>query len=417
MPDQQKLVAANEKSVEPTAAEILGRLPAERRAAFTALDQQYEKHQRARPAQPSAMGLSEAKAAPKTFILGRGEISNREAEVAPGYPVILASGSGTPVLAERRLALARWIASPRNPLTARVMVNRAWQHLFGRGIVPTPSDFGVRGESPTHPELLDWLAVGFATGEWTGVPGAERKPWSLKTLIRVLVTSDAYKQSSHASPAALARDAENRLFSRMNRKRLEGEAIRDAGLAVSGRLNPKVGGPGVFPPIPPEARPANAAVRPVTPDPAEHRRRSLYIFVRRNLGYPGLEVFDGPDTNSSCPRREVTTSAPQALTLINSPESLANARALAGRVLAAGATDEERVRAAYRLAFARDPAAEELSAARDFLTRQAARLSGRPAPSLNLPEPLPTGVTPSVGAAWTDYCLALLNLNEFVYLD
>lgn len=417
MPDQQKLVDANERNVEPTAAEIAARLPADRKPEFAKVEQAYQRHLKSEPRQPHAMGLSEARETPRTFILGRGEISNREEEVAPGYPVILASTAEPKPASGRRLTLARWIASPRNPLTARVMVNRVWQHLFGRGIVPTPSDFGVRGESATHPEVLDWLAVGFSSGDWPALPRVERKAWSIKNLIRVLVHSNAYKQSSHASAAALKADPDNELFSRMNRKRLEGEAIRDAGLAVSGRLNPKMGGMGVFPPIPPEARPANANVWPVTRDPAEHRRRSIYIFVRRNLGFPGLDVFDGPDTNSSCPRREVTTSAPQALTLINSPESLANARAFAGRVLAAGAGEAERIQAAYRVAFARAATAGEIRAGKEFLARQSALLNGRPAPSLNLPEPFPDGLSPAAGAAWTDYCLALLNLNEFIYID
>jgi hypothetical protein len=238
----------------------------------------------------------------------------------------------------------------------------------------------------------------------------------VKTLIRVLVMSDAYKQTSHASAVALAKDPDNQLFSRQNRKRLEGEAVRDAALSVSGRLNGKMGGPGVFPPVPAGARP-NAAVWPVTADPAEQNRRSIYIFVRRNLGFPALEVFDGPDTNSSCPRREVTTSAPQALTLMNGAESLANARSFAGRMLVGARSTDERIALAYRTAFSRKPTASEVQLGREFVARQTALLRSRPEPALNLPEPCPGSVPHLDGAAWTDYCLALLNLNEFVYLD
>ncbi len=163
------------------------------------------------------------------------------------------------------------------------MVNRVWQHHFGRGIVATPNDLGIRGASPSHPELLDWLAREFAD---TG--------WSVKRLHKLMLLSAAYQQSTQASKDTIAKDPGNKLFSRMNRLRLEGEVVRDSLLAISHRLNPKIGGPGVFPPLPPEV-----AIRDwkVNSDTAEHRRRSVYIFAKRNLHFPFLEAFDLPDTN------------------------------------------------------------------------------------------------------------------------
>ncbi|MCC2672031.1 MAG: hypothetical protein K0Q72_4503, partial [Armatimonadetes bacterium] len=316
---------------------------------------------------------------------------------------------------------------PENSLTSRVMVNRVWQHLFGRGIVPTPSDFGVRGESPTHLGLMDWLAVSFARGN--GASGAGNgemgkrgnagggapissvpnfpisSPWSVKGLIRTIVLSNTYKQSSQGSAAALAADPDNELFSRMNRKRLEGEAIRDSVLAISGRLNPKLGGPGVFPPIPVEALPPKASVWPVSKNAADQTRRSLYTFVRRNLQFPALEVFDAPDTNASCARREVTTSAPQALSLLNAPEMAESARAVAARVVREAPDAAGRIPLAYRLTLGRSPTAAEQDLAAGFLEKQTGLLG--------------TGAKADAATtdALADFCLALMNLNEFVYLD
>jgi hypothetical protein len=392
--DQQAFVEKNTPLVEPAPAEVAPRLAPSARPAYEKLAEELKAAEAEPvPSLPTALGLDEeGPVAPPTYLLERGEPSNRAEEVAPGFPTILASaGPGpAPVPARttgRRTALARWIASPQNPLTARVLVNRVWQHHFGRGIVPTPSDFGVRGDEPTHPELLDWLASDFAA------------PWSLKRLHRLILNSNAYKQSTRASAATCAADPDNAWFSRMNRVRLEAEAVRDGALAVSGRLNAKMGGPGVFPPLPDGLA---TAAWPVTADPAEQARRSLYIFVRRNLRYPALESLDAPDTNLSCPRRETSTTATQALTLMNSTEMAADARAFAARVLKGAATEPERVALAYRLAFSRAPTAPELRLAHEFLARQSRLLAAKP---------------DAETSAYADFCLALLNLNEFVYLD
>ncbi len=333
---------------------------------------------------PAVMCLQETGKTPKTFLLRRGELYNPGDEVQPGWPIILspefraapASVMGSAHTSGRRSALADWVASAGNPLTARVLVNRLWQHHFGRGVVATPSDFGVHGAPPTHPELLDWLATEFVA-----------RGWSIKQMHRLMLTSATYQQAASAKPQVVEKDPSNALFSRMNRLRLEGEIIRDSLLAISGQLNVRMGGPGVFPPLAPETA-VSDKVWKASPDPADHVRRSVYLFARRNLRFPFLEPFDAPDSNQSCPQRERSTSAPQALTLLNASEVATAARALAARLEREG-TSEERVIRAYRLAVGRSPTATEMRLAQDFL-----------------------GESPL-----SELCRALFNVNEFVYLD
>jgi hypothetical protein len=333
------------------------------------------------PPPPVALGLTDRPGAPeKTYLLERGELSSRGAEVRPGFPVVLGGKGDASIGAVsgstgRRLALAKWVASPDNPLTARVVVNRLWQHHFGRGIVPTASDFGVRGERPTHPELLDWLASELVSGEW-----------KLKRMHRLIVLSQTYQQSSVA-PAS-ATDPDNHLLGRANRMRLEGEAVRDTLLVVSGRLNEKAGGPGV---VLPEASKAVGGSRALTAtaDVREHTRRSVYLFSRRNLRLSFLEAFDLPDSNLSCPKRERSTTATQSLALLNAEEVMLAAKAMAARLTKDAATDAERVERAYRLTLGRGPTKAEQDRAATFLKDS----------------PL------------SELCRALFNLNEFVYLD
>jgi hypothetical protein len=384
---QQELVAETEAKVRVTDAEIAKALTADEVAKLNALKKELTRFDNKKPpALPVAMGLiDKAGPPPKTYLLERGELANKGAEVHPGFPVIVSPGFKEAVakvepLANstgRRLALAKWIASADNPLTARVIVNRLWQHHFGKGIVATASDFGLRGEDPTHPELLDWLATEFVAGGW-----------KLKPMHKLMLMSETYQQSTQVSKDTATKDPDNKLFSRMNRLRLEGEAVRDALLAVSGTLNPKAGGPGV---VLPEASRAAGGSRPVavTTDTKEYTRRSIYLFSRRNLRYPFLEAFDLPDSNLSCPKRERSTTAPQALALLNSPEAMAAAKALAERLTKEGKTEEERIDRAYRLALGRAPSAKELDRAKTFLKDS----------------PL------------SELCRALFNLNEFVYLD
>lgn len=339
------------------------------------------------PSPPTARAIDEAgPEAPPTYFLKRGEYTARGHVVGPAFPAVLASRAPAirtmPGSTGRRKTLAAWLTAADNPLTARVMVNRLWQGHFGRGLVGTPSDFGKMGDEPSHPELLDWLACELIS-----------QGWSLKAIHRLIVTSATYRQSSRPIKNQEDADPDNHLLARQNRRRLEGEAIRDALLTVSGRLNPALGGPGVFPPLPPELTKLSSkgAVWPVSARAEDRNRRSLYIFVRRNLRYPFFESFDRPDTNASCPRRPVTTIAPQALSLLNNPLSSESAHALADRTIReAGTGLPARVEHAYLLTLGRQPDAAEQRLARDFLAS---------------------------GGSFADFCLALINLNEFVYVD
>jgi hypothetical protein len=295
---------------------------------------------------------------------------------------------------------------PDHPLTARVQVNRLWQQHFGRGIVATPSDFGFQGATPTHPELLDWLATEFVA-----------RGWSQKAIHRLMVTSATYRQSSRPTSKTLESDPDNLLFSRMPRRRLEGEAVRDALLMVTGQLDGRIGGPCVFPDLPPGVETRGGWTR--SPSPADRNRRSLYVFSKRNLKFPLFDAFDVPDTNLTCPERNVSVNAPQALMLLNSDEILELARHLAGKVYGSASNRadlEELATQGYRLALGRDPQADERARAVAFLRRQPELLSGC-VDTLTMPLPMPEGPTPVQAAAVVDFCHALLNLNEFVFID
>ncbi|HWB07352.1 MAG TPA: DUF1549 and DUF1553 domain-containing protein [Verrucomicrobiales bacterium] len=342
---------------------------------------------------PATMALRNPSGTPAAVhVLMRGDYTSPGGEVQPAFPGVLANSNTPAAAAEaervrattaRRAALAEWIAGPDNTLTARVMVNRIWQHHFGRGLTRSSGDFGTQGTAPTHPELLDWLAHEFVTGGW-----------SVKKIHRLIVLSSAYRQGSAPSAAALASDPDNSLFSRQNRVRLEGEAIRDSLLAVSGRLNSAMFGPGVLPPIP-KAITAVSKNWNTTPDKAEHLRRSIYIFVRRNLRFPFLEVFDAPDSNISCPERGRSTTAPQALSLLNSEETSASATAMAARLereVPGEGTEVtgQRIRLAFRLVLGRPPSQNEFETSAAFLKKE---------------------------SGLSELCRALLNLNAFIYVD
>jgi Protein of unknown function (DUF1553)/Protein of unknown function (DUF1549) len=331
---------------------------------------------------PATLGLQKGKKEIKTFVLTRGDYNRPTKEVQPAFPAVLAGldvrkPGPPPPQRKERAALARWLASPNNPLTARVMANRIWQHHFGRGLVTTPSDFGLRGQPPSHPELLDWLASEFMA-----------RGWSLKEMHRLILLSATYRQSGQASPETLAGDPGNRLFSRWQPKRMEAEVVRDSLLAISGRLNLAMGGPSVFPPIPADLF-QGAQGWQVSGNQADHHRRSVYIFARRNLRFPFLEVFDAPDSNLSCPERGESTTAPQALTLLNAEEVLVASRATADHIEKDASTNAQRIERAYRLILARPPSSKERALSRRFLTDS----------------PL------------SELCRALFNLNAFVYVE
>lgn len=370
---------------------------------------------------PAVMGVNDKANPGKAHLLKRGDWRNKGEEVNPGYPVLFSNGVDLSDV-NRRKQLADWIASPDNPLTARVAVNRIWQYHFGKGIVRTPSDFGATGDRPTHPELLDWLAVTFATGKPEGESGrgmsakpnpqsASRNPqfkaWSWKSMHRMILLSSAYRMSSQFNEAAATKDNENKLFWRMNPRRLEAEIIRDSILSVSGKLNPEMFGPGIYPRIDPDI--INTGSRPRWPLDAkdEHAtfRRSVYIFVKRSVILPLIEVFDCPATVVPGPVRAVSTVSPQALALMNNQFVLEQAGFLAERLVReAGADPKAQIDRAFQIALARKPTVKEIEWSLGFLQNQTKGHADR---KTDKPE----------AAALRDFCHAMLNLNEFLYVD
>ena len=362
---------------------------------------------------PIGMGIRElGPEAPATHVLSFANYAAPLEEVEPGYLTLLAPGPAAyaPALdgrsSGRRTALAGWLTGADNPLTARVMANRLWHYHFGQGIVRTPSDFGLMGERPTHPELLDWLAVEF-----------RRSGWSIKQMHRLIMNSQTYQQSSEFRQAASEEDPLNRLLWRYPPQRLEGEVIRDSMLAVAGRLNHQVGGPSVFPKLPTGAsQPRGGWDVPESQHVQD--RRSVYVFVRRNSRYPMLESFDMPDTHESCARRSLTTTAPQALALLNSEHTLGWAQGLAGRILdTAGADRDRQIREGFRLAYSRPPDGWEKDTVLTFFETQRGIIAERAAAGepLLLPDVLPAGMSQQEAAAVVDFAHMLLNSNEFVF--
>ncbi|MFO0953388.1 MAG: PSD1 and planctomycete cytochrome C domain-containing protein [Isosphaeraceae bacterium] len=329
----------------------------------------------------------------KTPILQRGDYLKPGQEVSPGVVRSLATpepfrwsppAKDAPTSGRRR-AFAEWLTQPGHPLTARVLVNRVWLHHFGEGIVATPDNFGVKGEPPSHPELLDWLATEFV-----------RQGWSLKTLHRMMMTSAAYRQSSRDDPQknALARstDPENRLLWRQRLRRLEAEALRDAVLCVAGTLNPAAGGP----PVPMVGRADGEVVAPEGPEGA---RRSVYLQVRRSQPLTFLQVFDQPVMETNCTRRSTSTVSSQALSLLNSEFLSRQAERLAARVLREAPSDPSG--RAVLLAFGRPATDRERTLLTAYLARQG-------------PDSKDAATPP---AALVDVCQMLLSSNEFAYVD
>ncbi len=350
--------------------------------------------------------------APPTRILGIGNYDAPGEEVAPGFLSILDPKLATiPALPElestgRRTALANWLADPNNPLTPRVMVNRIWHYHFGRGIVATPSDFGLMGESPTHPELLDWLSDEFI-----------KSGWSIKHMHRLIMNSATYQQTSTYRADADKADSLNRLFWRFPPQRLEAEVIRDASLSVAGMLDTTMGGPSVYPPLP-DGMPTPRGGWEISEHLAGSGRRSVYIFVRRNARYPMLQAFDMPDTHESCSRRTVTTTAPQALSMLNNNQAIRWAQGFAGHVFERNGSDlGASVHDAYELAFSRVPDGWEKDKALTFIDEQTQLVAERHEDGgvIALPTFVPEDVGADRAAALVDFCHTLLNANEFVY--
>jgi hypothetical protein len=395
-PIQWQMYYKAKPQIEFTVDEAGKKLKGDAKKAWSALNEQLAElnKQYPVPPEPIAQAMIDNDAhAPATHVLNVGVYDAYKEEVQPGFLTILDPNDPKimPALdgksTGRRTVLANWLADPKNPLSTRVIVNRVWHYHFGRGIAGTPSDFGVMGERPVNKELLDYLTATFV-----------ENGWSIKKLHRMIMLSNAYQQASSYNPDAAKMDPDDKLVWRYNPHRLEGEVIRDSMLQVSGLLNEKMHGPGVFPPLPPGVLATRGGWKDNESD-EEADRRSVYIFVRRNMRYPMIEVFDMPDTHESCARRDVTTTAPQALELLNNELVLDWSRSLAKKVANdAGLTADELATRAFRLTFSRAPSERERKIALDFLTRQE-RIAG------------------TKEAAVTDLCHMLLNSNEFVYIN
>ncbi|MFO0801553.1 MAG: DUF1549 and DUF1553 domain-containing protein [Gemmataceae bacterium] len=368
-PLQKQLAMLVERQVYSRAKVTSAQMPAAVKPQWETMTKRMAELEKDRPPEPpTAMCMTDVGTrVPTTYLLKRGSWRARGEEMTPGFlsaiddrdavvkPATRTSG--------RRTALAEWIADAKNPLTSRTMVNRIWQQHFGNGIVGTSSDLGVTGDRPTHPELLDWLAAEFS------------RTWSVKHIHRLIVTSAAYRQSTFP------------------RRRLDGEALRDAMLASASLMNNRMGGPSVFPELPAEIKAANW--KP-SADAAERNRRSIYVCVKRNLRYPLFSLFDSPDRVETCSRRFVTTTAPQALTLLNDAIVLNIAKSFGTRVLKDAGNDPEKViDRVFELALSRLPTTEERTAMRSFLNDHKGTFAD----------------------AVTDLCHSVLNLNEFLYVD
>ncbi len=290
-----------------------------------------------------------------------------------------------------RLSLARWIASSDNPLTARVMANRLWLYHFGRGIVPTPNDFGKQGKPPTHPELLDWLARRFIDSGW-----------SIKAMHRLIMQSHVYQLAAVPDPAAVPADPANDLLSGFRRRRLDAETIRDSLLFLGRNLDVSQGGPHPFPPSTDWGFTQHNPFKAVY----ETNRRSVYLMTQRIQRHPYLAIFDGPDPSASTPMRLTSTTPLQSLYLLNDPFVHQQAERIAARLLEERSDDASRIERAYRLLLARAPQDEERAAASAFLQATRTRLQQARTP----PEQIEL-------LAWQSYVRAMFLLNEFVYID
>lgn len=388
----QKLnVIQVEKTRNFSEMDVIASLSADDKVKHDELDKQIktlEKQKSRHLASAMAIGENGPQADPSHFLY-RGSPDSKGSVMKPGVLSVI-----TPVEPEfpappsdakssfRRKGFADWLTSPNNSLFTRVMVNRIWQHHFGEGIVRTPSNFGKTGDAPTHPELLDWLASEFV-----------QKNWSIKTMHRLMMNSRAYQMASDDIAENVKIDGDNKFLWRMPRQRLEGEIIRDSILAVAGTLNRNVGGPGVFPYIDPSLWQGSSgrSWNGKKDDDPSTWRRSVYVHSKRSIPLPMLEVFDKPDAVSSCARRNRSTIAPQALILMNNSFIRMQAQRFADRLKQdAGSDVAKQVDRAYELAFARAPKESERGTILDFLQTH--------------PE------------SFVDFCQALFNSNEFVYI-
>ena len=387
-PEQKRLASDANSQIKPAWDEVVETMPS---AVLAERAQLREKLHQVEATAPDPMPVAyayvnTADPPPASHVLRLGDPHSKLDPVEAAVPFVIRGAHQIPAGgAGRRTAFANWLASTDNPLTARVMANRIWQFRMGQGLVRTPNDFGTMGDKPDSHALLDWLAAEFT-----------ERGWSVKALDRLIVTSNAYRQSSASDPAKSKIDPQNRLFWRMNRKRLEGESIRDAALAIAGTLNPKMGGRPVRIPIEPEVydliftEGERDGLWPVSPDPQVQNRRGIYLYNKRSVRLPMLSAFDQPDAITSCPVRPASTHSLQALSLFNSSFMQEVSKAFAARLEKSCAQDRAcQIDTAWRLALARPPRPAEARLARDFFR---------------------------TGGTLPDFCLAMFNRNEFLYV-
>jgi hypothetical protein len=363
---------------------------------------------------PTTMVMQELPQPRETHMLIRGEYNKKGEKVSAGVPAAL------PALPKdappNRLGLARWLVDPAHPLTARVAVNRYWQLFFGTGLVKTQEDFGSQGEQPSHPELLDWLAVEFRDSGW-----------NVKALVRSIVNSASYRQSGAVTKALLARDPENRLLARGPRQRLQAEFIRDQALAVSGLLNREIGGASVFP-YQPKGLWSELSIRGDSKNwtaqfyeqstGKDLYRRTMYTFIKRTSPPPTLTTFDAPDRETCTVRRSRTNTPLQALVLMNDPTYVEASRKLAERMMTEAKAPEERFALAFRLATGRPPSEKEMSVLGNIFNKQVNAYRQNPKAALAL---LSVGDSPrnqelpvAELAAYTIVASVILNLDETI---
>lgn len=367
----------------------------------------------------------------ESYIFTRGDFTRPDKAVGLLQPGVLSAvGPALPETAKprTRLDLARWLVDPANPLTPRVTMNRIWMRYFGRGIVETEEDFGTQGSLPTHPELLDWLAATFRDGTAdcglriadSKMPCSSAKPWSLKAMHRLIVTSATYRQSSEFNPQS--EDPRNLLLSRQERFRVEAEIVRDAALSASGLLNPKIGGPSVRPPQPEGVYAFTQNKKNwVAASGADRFRRALYTQFYRSAPYPLFTTFDSPDFQQVCTRRFRSNTPLQSLTLANDPAFLEIAQGLAARLVREvpgefTAMLDARLRHAFALCFSRSPSATELTALRSYVERQEQGFAKEPASAKSLAsqELTKAGLTEAQAAALTAAARVLFNTDNFI---
>ncbi len=369
--------------------------------------EEIEKLENSRPLFPTTLALEEREQVRTAHVHHRGEFLQPRAAVRPDVPEVLPP---LPEFAPRnRLTLAKWLVSEENPLTARVTMNRLWQQIFGRGIVNTTEDFGIMGEAPSHPELLDWLAVEFM-----------RRGWSMKEMVRLLVMSDTYRQAATITPEKKRIDPTNVYLARAPRFRVDAELVRDIALAASGSLDESVGGPSVFPPLPDGLLQfVYGGFNWETDTGADRQRRGMYTYWKRMLPYPTAAVFDAPSRDMVCVRRLRTNTPMQALTLLNDEVFMDAARSMAATILSESPLDSEsRMRDLFMRCLSRYPDQMEAEALLEYLAEQRELLSQQSpdlvAALLNSTEPTTDPAVQIERAAWTLVCRAVLNLDETI---